>query len=76
MRRKIGDQPQAKSEPKSLRFFFRQSHIRGLWILVNLRLCAVCKEKQVMRIPSGLVVRHKVWVSKKGGRVQMSMEEK
>jgi len=69
MRRKVRDLPQAKSEPKSLRFFFRQSHIRDVWILINPRMCAMCKEKRVIRIPSGLVVRHKVWVSKKrGGR--------
>lgn len=75
MRRKVDDLFQAKSEPKSLRFFFRY-HLRNLWILINPRMCAVCKEKRVIMVPSGLAVRHKVWVSKERGveRVQMSWE--
>lgn len=68
MRRKVGDLPQAKSESKFLRFLLRQNHTRGLWILINPRMYAVCKEKQVIKIPSGLVVRLKARVNEKEKR--------
>lgn len=76
MRRKVGNLPQAESEPKFLRFSLRPNHTRGSWILIDPRMYAMCREKQVIRILSGLVVRLKGWVSEKEKKVQMNWEEK
>lgn len=67
MRRKVDDLPQTKPEPKSQRFFFKAKSFKRLVDSDNPRMCTMCKEKWVIRIPSDLVVIRKAWVSKKKG---------